>query len=114
MAVMAAAKSSFATAASASVLAMPMALGEFLFLGLLKQSAIGRAGVGGLVLLLLDAEDVGRALGAGEQILAVVGVEEFAERLDAADDQNEIVLARAARTPHRRDRVARPARGAGP
>ena len=38
-------------------------------------------------------EDVGRALGAGEQILAVVGVEEFAERLDAADDQHEVVLA---------------------
>ncbi len=34
-----------------------------------------------------------RALGAREQVLAVVGVEEFAERLDAADDQQEIVLA---------------------
>ena len=45
------------------------------------------------VLLLLDAEDVGGALVAGEQVLAVVGVEEFAERLDAADDQHEIVLA---------------------
>ena len=39
-------------------------------------------------------EDVRGALGAGEQVLAVVGVEEFAERLDAADDQHEIVLAR--------------------
>ena len=38
-------------------------------------------------------EDVAGALGAGEQILAVVGVEEFAERLDAADDHQEIVLA---------------------
>ena len=46
-----------------------------------------------LVLLLLDGEDVRRALGAGEQVLAVVGVEEFSERLDAADDHQEIVLA---------------------
>ena len=38
-------------------------------------------------------EDVAGALGAGEQVLAVVGVEEFAERLDAADDHQEIVLA---------------------
>ena len=45
------------------------------------------------VLLLLDADDVGRALGAGEQALAVLGVEEFPERLDPADDQQEIVLA---------------------
>src|SRR6185437_4321409 len=45
------------------------------------------------VLLLLDAEDVGRALDAGEQVLTVVGVEEFAQRLDAADDQEQIVLA---------------------
>ena len=32
------------------------------------------------------------ALGAGQQVLAVVGVEEFPERLDAADDHQEIVL----------------------
>ena len=38
-------------------------------------------------------EDVAGALGAGEQVLAVIGVEEFAERLDAADDHQEIVLA---------------------
>ena len=30
---------------------------------------------------------------AGEQVLAVLGVEEFAERLDAADDEEKIVLA---------------------
>ena len=30
---------------------------------------------------------------AGEQVLAVLGVEEFAERLDPADDEQEIVLA---------------------
>ena len=50
------------------------------------------------VLLLLDAQDIGRAFDAGEQILAVVGVEEFAERLDAADDHQEIVLASSAKT----------------
>ena len=70
-----------------------MARGEFLFLGLLEQRGVRRAGVGLVVLLLLDAQDVRRALGAGQQVLAVVGVEEFAERLDAADDQEEIVLA---------------------
>ncbi len=32
-------------------------------------------------------------LHAGEQALAVIGCEEFAERLDAADDQEEVVLA---------------------
>ena len=46
-----------------------------------------------LILLLLDAEDVRRALDAGEQVLAVVAVEEFAQRLDAADDQHQVVLA---------------------
>src|SRR6516165_6671810 len=43
--------------------------------------------------LLLDGEDVVCALGAGEQVLAVIGVEEFAKRLDTADDHQEIVLA---------------------
>ena len=38
-------------------------------------------------------EDVAGALGAGEQVLAVVGVEKFAERLDAADHHQQIVLA---------------------
>ena len=54
---------------------------------------VRRAGVFAIVLLLLDAKNVGRALGAGEEALAVFGVEEFAERFDAADDQQEIVLA---------------------
>ena len=48
-------------------------------------------------------KDVARALGAGEQVLAVVGVEEFAERLDAADDHQEIVL--AAEREHRIDEI---------
>src|SRR5262249_48378379 len=54
---------------------------------------VGLADVLARVLLLLDADDVGGALIAGEQILAVVGVEEFAQRLDAAHDEDEVVLA---------------------
>jgi len=49
--------------------------------------------IGGAVLLLLDAQDVRRALGAGEQARAVIGAKEFAERFDAADDEKQIVLA---------------------
>ena len=44
--------------------------------------------------LLFDGEDVTRPLGPCKQVLAVVGVEELAERLDAADDQEQIVLAK--------------------
>ena len=93
MAVMAAAKSSLATAAEASVFATSMARASSFSSACCVELRVGRAGVGLVVLLLLDAEDVGRALGAGQQVLAVVGVEEFAERLDAADDQQQIVLA---------------------
>ena len=82
-----------ATAAAASFFATSIAPREFLFLGLLVTRRVRRAGVGLAVLLLLDAQNVRRALGAGQQILAVVGVEELAQRLDAADDQQEIVLA---------------------
>ena len=42
-------------------------------------------------LLLLGRQNVGRALGSGEQVLAVVGGEEGAERFDAADDGEEVV-----------------------
>src|SRR5262249_10983367 len=52
-----------------------------------------RAGVFGLVTLLLDAENVDGALVAGEQVLAVLGIQECAECFDAADDEHEIVLA---------------------
>ena len=38
-------------------------------------------------------ENVARALGAREQVLAVIGIEEFSQCLDAADDHQEIVLA---------------------
>ena len=46
-----------------------------------------------LVLHLFDAEDVNGALVAGEQILSIVGVEEFAQRLDTPDNEQEVVLA---------------------
>ena len=61
--------------------------------GSLRRFRVRRAGKAFAVLLLLDAQDVRGALDAGEQVLAVVGVEEFAERFDAADDHQEIVLA---------------------
>src|SRR5262249_25515876 len=67
--------------------------GERLLLGGPIEFGGGRARIGRAVLLLLDADDVDRTLVAGEQVLAIVGVEEFAQRLDAADDQDEIVLA---------------------
>ena len=47
----------------------------------------------GAVLFLLGAEDVGGAAIAGEQVLAVLGLEQFSKRLDPADDQEQIVLA---------------------
>src|SRR5262249_51779754 len=62
------------------------------FLVLAVELRVGLADIVARVLLLLDADDVGRALVAGEQILAVLHVEEFAECLDSADDEQEIVL----------------------
>ena len=55
------------------------------------------------VLLLLGPQDVRRALVAGEKILPVLAVEEFAERLDAPDDEQEIVLPR--QREHRIDQI---------
>ncbi len=49
--------------------------------------------VGDAVLLLLDAQDIDGALGAGEEIGAVLGVEEAPQRLDPLDDHQEIVAA---------------------
>jgi len=42
-------------------------------------------------LLFLGSQDVGGALGAGEQVLAVLDVEQGAQRLDATDDLQEVV-----------------------
>src|SRR6185295_12309277 len=66
---------------------------ERLFFRQLIQPGIRRAVKRALVLLLFDREDVTRPLGPCKQVLAVVGVKELSERLDAADDQEQIVLA---------------------
>ena len=67
--------------------------GERLFLDSFEQVGIGRLVVSYVVFLFLDAQDVDGPLGAGEQIGAVFGVEEFPERLDPLDDHQEIVAA---------------------
>ena len=46
----------------------------------------------GAVLFFLGAQDVGGAAIAGQKILSVLGVEQAPERLDPADDHEEIVL----------------------
>ena len=55
-------------------------------------SSVDRAVIALAVFLLFDAQDVRPALDAGEQILAVVGVEEFTQRLDAAHDEQQVIL----------------------
>ena len=67
-------------------------LEQGLLRGLGENVRVNIAGVGFTRFLLLVAEDVGGALVAGEQRLAVVGVEEFAQGFDAADDEQEVVL----------------------
>ena len=62
------------------------------FFVLAIERGIGAPGIFARVALLLDADDAGRALVAGEQIPAVLGVEETSERLDAAQDEHQIVL----------------------
>ena len=57
----------------------------------------------GAVLLFLGAQDVGGAAIAGEQILAVLGFEQFSKRLDPADDHEQIVLPR--QREHRVDQI---------
>ena len=64
---------------------------RFFFFG--QELQIVGSGVGCLVLLFLDREDVRRTLDAGEQVRAVVGFQERIERFDAADDQRQIILA---------------------
>src|SRR4029078_11390064 len=56
------------------------------------MSVIERARILAIGHLLRDADDVGRALIAGEQVLAVFSVEKFSQRLDAADNEQEVVL----------------------
>ncbi len=64
-------------------------LRQRLLFGHLVLLCIGRTGVLALIFLLLDTNDVGRALVAGEQILAVIAVEEFSERVNATHDQRQ-------------------------
>ena len=61
-------------------------------LALDEKLGVGQAVKGAVVLLLLDLENVGGALDAGEKILAVIAFEEFGKRFDAADDHQEIIL----------------------
>ena len=57
----------------------------------------------GAILLFLGSQDVGGAAIAGEQVLAVLGFEQFSERLDPADDHEQIVLPR--QREHRVDEI---------
>src|SRR6266542_3912202 len=63
------------------------------FFGLTVELRIRRPDVLPPVPLLLDANDVGGALVAGEQIPAVVRIQEAPQSVHPADDQHEIVLA---------------------
>src|SRR5690606_24677242 len=63
-----------------------------------EQLDVVVAVVARLVLFFLDGEDIGRALDPREQVGAVVGLEEFVERLDALYDEREIVLPPSANT----------------
>src|SRR5262245_66121762 len=67
-------------------------LGKRPFLILAIERRIGPTNIFASVLLLLDTDDVDRTLVAGEEILAVVAVEKFAQSLNAAHDQQEIIL----------------------
>ena len=67
-----------------------------------SRSGYGRgegADLGLLALLLLGLQDVRRALVTCEQVCAVFGIEERAQRFDAARNQDKIILAK------REDRV---------
>src|SRR5207247_6832119 len=66
--------------------------GERLFLRQIVKPGIRGAVKRALVLFLLDRKNVTRALGPCKQVLAVVGVKELSERVDAADHQEQIVL----------------------
>ena len=69
-----------------------MAFASVFFLGEAVERGVGRAIKTALVLLLLDGENVAGPLGAGEQILAVISIEKFAERLNKTNYHQEIVF----------------------
>ena len=76
------------------------------FLGGARARSRSRSGAsveGAPVLLLLDAQDVGGTAIAGEQVLAVLGVEETAERFDAATTEKRQLCPRTSES--RRHRV---------
>jgi hypothetical protein len=81
---MAPAKFSTLMAAAVSFFTFWMAACRRLLLRLAQQRGIGRAGVALLVLLLLVAQDVDSAAHAGQQVGAVVALQELAQRLDRA------------------------------
>ena len=68
-------------------------LDQFPLLGLPVEPVLGGALVFRIVALFLDAQDVGGALVAGQQVFPILGVEKFAQRLDPADDEEQVVLA---------------------
>src|SRR5262245_28264847 len=68
-------------------------LGKRPFLILTIVRRIGATDILSPVLLLLDTDDVGCTLVAGEEILAIVAIEEFTQSLNAAHDEQEIILA---------------------
>ncbi len=54
--------------------------------------SLGRTGIVAIVLLLLNADDIRRALITGKQILAVLGIEKSSQSFNAAHDQQKVVL----------------------
>ncbi len=57
-----------------------------------------------VVFLFFDADDVSRALVPCEQILAVLGIEEFSKGLDSTHDRNDACLL-AAKVKHSIDKI---------
>src|SRR5690606_14578984 len=76
--------------------------GEQRPLGILAEKLRARLGGNDRALLFLGSQNVRRALGAGEEVLAVFRIEEDAKRSDAADDQQQII---GIRRNHRVDQI---------
>src|ERR1041385_8883913 len=79
--------------------------GEFALFGLEIELRVGPTVIRAAVLFLFDAQNIRGTLGAGEQARAVLGAKEFAERLDAADDEEQIVASFALSREHRVDEI---------
>ena len=65
--------------------------GQVGLLGKAQQALIDGAVLGQIELLFLGREDIGGSAIAGEQVDAVVGGKQFAERRDAFDDLQNVV-----------------------